>query len=87
VAIHIIGNHPSSNDDLPDGQADIRMPIGMHGYRLDVEAYFITAAGLLRTANCVEQAAEVKPVCPEPAASAGSGASETERESHRDIGV
>ncbi len=28
-----------------DGQDGIRMPIGMHGYRLEVEAHIITAAG------------------------------------------
>ena len=28
-----------------DGQDGIRMPIGMHGYRMEVEAHIITAAG------------------------------------------
>ena len=41
-----------------DGQEGIRMPIGMHGYRLEVEAHIITAAAgtVENIRKCVEKA-------------------------------
>jgi cell division protein FtsA len=66
-----------------DGQENIRMPIGMHGYRLEVEAHIITAAGstVENLRNCVEQAgAEVNQFVLNPLASAEVVLSETERE-------
>jgi len=36
--------HVIQRDFIVDGQDGIRMPIGMHGYRLEVEAHIITAA-------------------------------------------
>ena len=41
-----------------DGQDGIRMPIGMHGYRLEVEAHIITAANATvdNLRKCVEAA-------------------------------
>ncbi len=41
-----------------DGQEGIRMPVGMHGYRLEVEAHIITAAAgtVENIRKCVEQA-------------------------------
>jgi cell division protein FtsA len=66
-----------------DGQAGIRMPIGMHGYRLEVEAHIITAAAstVENLRNCVAQAgAEVSQFVLNPLASAEVVLSETERE-------
>jgi cell division protein FtsA len=41
-----------------DGQEGIKMPVGMHGYRLEVEAHIITAAAgtVENIRKCVEQA-------------------------------
>lgn len=66
-----------------DGQAGIRMPIGMHGYRLEVEAHIITAAAstVENLRNCVTQAgADVSQFVLNPLASAEVVLSETERE-------
>jgi cell division protein FtsA len=66
-----------------DGQAGIRMPLGMHGYRLEVEAHIITAAAstVENLRNCVAQAgAEVSQFVLNPLASAEVVLSETERE-------
>jgi cell division protein FtsA len=66
-----------------DGQGGIRMPIGMHGYRLEVEAHIITAAAstVENLRNCVAQAgAEVSQFVLNPLASAEVVLSETERE-------
>jgi cell division protein FtsA len=59
------------------------MPIGMHGYRLEVEAHIITAAAstVENLRNCVAQAgAEVSQFVLNPLASAEVVLSETERE-------
>jgi cell division protein FtsA len=66
-----------------DGQAGIRMPIGMHGYRLEVETHIITAAAstVENLRNCVAQAgAEVSQFVLNPLASGEVVLSETERE-------
>ncbi len=66
-----------------DGQRGIRMPIGMHGYRLEIETHIITAAAstVENLRNCVAQAgAEVNQFVLNPLASAEVVLSETERE-------
>jgi cell division protein FtsA len=66
-----------------DGQAGIRMPLGMHGYRLEVETHIITAAAstVENLRNCVAQAsAEVNQFVLNPLASGEVVLSETERE-------
>ncbi|HZD58707.1 MAG TPA: cell division protein FtsA [Anaerolineales bacterium] len=66
-----------------DGQAGIRMPLGMHGYRLEVETHIITVAGsaVENLRNCVAQAgAQVSQFVLNPLASAEVVLSETERE-------
>ncbi len=66
-----------------DGQGGIRMPLGMHGYRLEVETHIITAAAstVENLRNCVAQAgAEVSQFVLNPLASAEVVLSETERE-------
>lgn len=69
-----------------DGQGGIRMPLGMHGYRLEVETHIITASAstVENLRNCVAQAnAEVSQFVLNPLASAEVVLSETER----DMGV
>ncbi len=66
-----------------DGQDGIRMPLGMHGYRLEVETHIITvsASTLENLRNCVIDAgAEVSQFVLNPLASAEVVLSETERE-------
>ena len=66
-----------------DGQAGIRMPLGMHGFRLEVETHIITAAAsaVENLRNCIAQAgAEVSQFVLNPLASAEVVLSETERE-------
>ncbi len=66
-----------------DGQDGIRMPIGMHGYRLEVEAHIITAAAATveNLRQCVGAAGvEVVQFVLNPLASAEVVLSETERE-------
>ncbi len=66
-----------------DGQSGIRMPIGMHGYRLEIETHIITAAAssVENLRNCVMQAgAEVNQFVLNPLASAEVVLTETERE-------
>jgi cell division protein FtsA len=66
-----------------DGQTGIRMPIGMHGYRLEVETHIITAnaSTVENLRNCVAQSgAEVSQFVLNPLASAEVVLSETERE-------
>jgi cell division protein FtsA len=73
----------SSNGFHCDGQAGIRMPIGMHGYRLEVETHIITAAAstVENLRNCVADAGiEVSQFVLNPLASAEVVLSETERE-------
>lgn len=66
-----------------DGQDGIRMPLGMHGYRLEVETHIITvsASTVENLRNCVLDAgAEVSQFVLNPLASAEVVLSETERE-------
>jgi cell division protein FtsA len=66
-----------------DGQDGIHKPIGMHGYRLEVEAHIITAAStsLDNLEQCVNAAgAEVEAFVLNPLASAEAVLTETERE-------
>lgn len=66
-----------------DGQSGIRMPIGMHGYRLEVETHIITAsaASVENLRQCVAAAGvEVSQFVLNPLASAEVVVSETERQ-------
>lgn len=66
-----------------DGQSGIRMPIGMHGYRLEIETHIITAAAstVENLRDCVAQAgAEISQFVLNPLASAEVVLTETERE-------
>ncbi|MEJ2412551.1 MAG: cell division protein FtsA [Anaerolineales bacterium] len=66
-----------------DGQEGIHKPIGMHGYRLEVEAHIITAAStsLDHLEQCVNAAGtEVEAFVLNPLASAEAVLTETERE-------
>lgn len=66
-----------------DGQDGIHKPIGMHGYRLEVEAHIITAAStsLDNLEQCVTSAgAQVEAFVLNPLASAEAVLTETERE-------
>ncbi|MEN4041852.1 MAG: cell division protein FtsA [Anaerolineaceae bacterium] len=66
-----------------DGQNGIRMPIGMHGYRLEVEAHIITAAAATveNLRQCVQAAGvEVSQFVLNPLASGEVVLSETERQ-------
>lgn len=66
-----------------DGQEGIRMPIGMHGYRLEVETHIITAsaASVENLRQCVGAAGvEVSQFVLNPLASAEVVLSETERQ-------
>lgn len=66
-----------------DGQEGIRMPIGMHGYRLEVETHIITAAAasVENLRQCVGEAGvEVAQFVLNPLASAEVVLSETERQ-------
>ena len=66
-----------------DGQDGIRMPLGMHGYRLEVETHIITAAAasLENLHQCVAAAGvDVAQFVLNPLASAEVALTETERE-------
>lgn len=66
-----------------DGQDGIHKPIGMHGYRLEVEAHIITASStsLDNLEQCVNAAgAQVEAFVLNPLASAEAVMSDTERE-------
>ncbi|HSV86528.1 MAG TPA: cell division protein FtsA [Levilinea sp.] len=66
-----------------DGQDGIRMPVGMHGYRLEVEAHIITAAAATveNLRQCVQAAGvEVSQFVLNPLASGEVVLSETERQ-------
>jgi cell division protein FtsA len=66
-----------------DGQDGIRMPIGMHGYRLEVEAHIITAAAATveNLRQCVHAAGvEVSQFVLNPLASGEVVLTETERQ-------
>lgn len=66
-----------------DGQDGIRMPVGMHGYRLEVETHIITAsaASVENLRQCVSAAGvEVSQFVLNPLASAEVALTETERQ-------
>jgi len=66
-----------------DGQEGIRLPIGMHGYRLEVEAHVITAAKptVANIRECVENAGiQVSQFVLNPLASGEAVLNETERQ-------
>ncbi|HEY9077996.1 MAG TPA: cell division protein FtsA [Anaerolineaceae bacterium] len=66
-----------------DGQDGIRMPLGMHGYRLEIEAHIITAAAATveNLRQCVQGAGvQVTQFVLNPLASAEVVLSETERQ-------
>ena len=66
-----------------DGQDGIRMPVGMHGYRLEVEAHIITAASATveNLRQCVQASGvQVTQFVLNPLASAEVVLSETERQ-------
>jgi cell division protein FtsA len=66
-----------------DGQDGIRMPVGMHGYRLEVEAHIITAAAstVENLRQCVQASGvEVVQFVLNPLASAEVVLSDTERQ-------
>src|SRR5512143_3368752 len=66
-----------------DGQEGIRAPVGMHGYRLEVEAHIITAAAATvdKLRQCVSAAnVEVQGFVPNPLASAEVVLTEQERQ-------
>ena len=66
-----------------DGQEGVRMPIGMHGYRLEVEAHIITAAAATveNIRQCVEEAGvQVQQFVLNPLASGEVVLTEIERE-------
>ncbi len=66
-----------------DGQEGIRMPVGMHGYRLEVEAHVITAAKatVANIRECVENAGiQVSQFVLNPLASGEAVLNETERQ-------
>ncbi len=68
---------------IVDGQDGIRMPVGMHGYRLEVEAHIITAAAATveNLRQCVQASGvEVSQFVLNPLASAEVVLSETERQ-------
>ncbi|NLE84256.1 MAG: cell division protein FtsA [Chloroflexi bacterium] len=66
-----------------DGQEDISQPIGMHGYRMEVEAHIITSAAstMENMRQCVSMAGiDVSQFVLNPLASSEAILSETERE-------
>jgi cell division protein FtsA len=66
-----------------DGQEGIRMPVGMHGYRLEVETHIITAAAtsVENLRQCIAAAGvNVSQFVLNPLASAEVGLTETERQ-------
>jgi cell division protein FtsA len=75
--------HVIQRDFIVDGQDGIRMPIGMHGYRLEVEAHIITAAAATveNLRQCVSAAGvEASQFVLNPLASGEVVLTETERE-------
>src|SRR6185295_2080761 len=66
-----------------DGQDGIRQPMGMHGFRLEVEAHIITAASasVQNLTKCVEAAGvHVEGFVLNPLASAEVSLTDTEKE-------
>ncbi len=75
--------HVIQRNFVVDGQDGIRMPVGMHGYRLEVEAHIITAAAATveNLRQCVQASGlEVSQFVLNPLASAEVVLSETERQ-------
>ncbi|HWR65848.1 MAG TPA: cell division protein FtsA [Bellilinea sp.] len=75
--------HVIQRSFVVDGQDGIRTPIGMHGYRMEVEAHIITAAEstVENLRQCVQAAGvEVSQFVLNPLASAEVVLSETERQ-------
>src|SRR5512135_1777795 len=75
--------HVIQRSFVVDGQDGIRMPVGMHGYRLEVEAHIITAAAATveNLRQCVEASGvQVTQFVLNPLASAEVVLSETERQ-------
>jgi cell division protein FtsA len=75
--------HVIQRDFTVDGQDGIAMPIGMHGYRLEVEAHIITAAASTvdNLRQCVaESGVAVSQFVLNPLASAEAVLTESERE-------
>ncbi len=75
--------HVIQRSFIVDGQDGIRTPIGMHGYRLEVEAHIITASEstVENLRQCVQSAGvEVTQFVLNPLASAEVVLSETERQ-------
>ncbi len=75
--------HVIQRSFIVDGQDGIRMPIGMHGYRMEVEAHIITAAEstVENLRQCVQAAGvQVTQFVLNPLASAEVVLSETERQ-------
>ncbi len=69
-----------------DGQEGIRMPLGMHGFRLEVEAHLITAASMTikNLTQCIEAAGVmVEQFVLNPLAASEAALTDTER----DLGV
>ena len=68
---------------LLDGQEGIRNPVGLHGFRLDVDAHIVMGAitSIQNLTTCVEQAGvEVETLVLEPLASGEAVLTEDERE-------
>lgn len=66
-----------------DGQEGVRSPLGMHGFRLEVEAHIVTAAttSVQNLTKCVESAGvQVEAYVLNPLASAEAVLTDTERE-------
>jgi cell division protein FtsA len=75
--------HVIQRNFVIDGQDGIRMPVGMHGYRLEVEAHIITAASATveNLRQCVQTSGvQVQQFVLNPLASAEVVLSETERQ-------
>jgi cell division protein FtsA len=75
--------HVVQRNFVIDGQDGIRMPVGMHGYRLEVEAHIITAASstVENLRQCVQASGvQVLQFVLNPLASAEVVLSETERQ-------
>ncbi|MDP6584880.1 MAG: cell division protein FtsA, partial [Anaerolineales bacterium] len=71
---------------IVDGQEGIRMPLGMHGFRLEVEAHIITAASttVKNLSQCIEDAGVVvEQFVLNPLAASEASLTDTER----DLGV
>ena len=68
---------------IVDGQEGIRMPLGMHGFRLEVEAHIITAASttVKNLSQCIEDAGVmVEQFVLNPLAASEASLTDTERE-------